>query len=70
MSVVRNKPGILKKDATFKKLGQDKTVNCRAGKAVSVDRHALDQGKFVIFAYKGVYLVVGGEELHEYVEWK
>lgn len=67
---IRNKPGKLLKEVTFKKVGVEEYVTHKAGKAVHVDRKNFEPGKFVIFAGKGVYLVVPGEELHTYVEWK
>lgn len=66
---VRNKPGKLLKDTTFKILGKDEFITCKVGKAVNVDRKSFEPGKFVIFARKDAYVVVPGEELHTYVEW-
>jgi hypothetical protein len=67
---LRNKPGRLLRELTFKKVGKEEYVMHKPGKAVTVERKNFEPGKFVIFAGKAIYAVVPGEELHEYVEWK
>lgn len=67
---MRNKPGKLIQPLEFKEVGKAVKTTCKAGKAVKVDRHALDMGNYVIWADKKRYAIVGGESLHLFVEFK
>lgn len=66
---MRNKKAKLIKEVEFKKVGQDIFKACKPGKQVTVDRHALDLGAYIIWADRTHYARVGGEDLHLYVEF-
>ena len=66
---MRNKPGKLLQDLQFKEPGKPELYTSKAGKKVNVDRHAIEPGKYVIWASPRRYACVAGEELHLYVEF-
>ena len=53
----------------FKVPGKPALRCCKVGKKVWVDRHQLDYGMFVVWANATEYALIGGEELHQMVEF-
>ncbi len=53
----------------FKVPGKPELRKCKVGKRVYVDRHQFDYGVFVVWATGKEYAKVGGEVLHELVEF-
>jgi hypothetical protein len=65
---MQNHPGKLLVEHEFKEPGKPELHKYKPGKKVTVDRHKLDYGWYVVWATKTRYALVAGEKLHEIVE--